>query len=383
MAVALALAISLAAAGVQRRGRVEQMNGQLVLHVQGTPEQMGEQHGRLLKETVQRAVGAVIKGVSWTDAERQRLIRGARDMEPHQPAEYVAELKALAKAAGVGYEALLLAQLFGDVQRAQWCSSYAVLGPATNTGECIVGRNMDYWDYGISKYGAVIIHFAPEKGHRFMTLSWAGIINGWTAMNEHGIVVANNTAYGARANSLAGISTCFMLRRIAQYATTVKEGVEIVRRGPRACGTNMIIAGGSPPAAAIVEFDHDRVHVRWARNGFVIATNEFRALYREKPMADDDVGGYYASRYSRLLSLVRANYGRITRDMNFAADRDVHMSINLQCVLLFPSDARFRVAMGYDQPAAAHPFRSFRMTKGGIVAAEPGRESRGPEDRKE
>ena len=33
-------------------------------------------------------------------------------------------------------------------------------------------------------------------------------VDGWTLLNEKGIVVSNNTAFGGRAQSLAGVSTC-------------------------------------------------------------------------------------------------------------------------------------------------------------------------------
>lgn len=353
-------------------GSLSRMNGFLVLHVKGTAEQMGEQHGRLLRSQVRRVIRDLIdNGEAAYPTWRKRLMDGSRTMEGFLPAEYRAELRALAQAAGVGYEKLVVAQLFGDVNRTMYssagsapeCSAFAAFGPATETGECIVGRNMDYWDYGVSRYGAVLIHFAPAKGYRFFIVTWAGIINGWTAMNEHGVVVANNTAYGAKHSSRAGVSTCFVLRKAVQYGRTVEEAVDIIRKTRRSCGTNMIVAGGQRPNAAIVEYDHKNVLVRWAKDGFVYATNDFRKLYQTEPT------GFFweCSRYKRLGELIRTLHGRINREMNFMADPGVTMSINLHSALLFPSDLRFRVSMG-KQPATDGPYQSFRMTRDGLVA---------------
>ena len=240
-------------------GRLGYVDGQLVLHVAGTPQQLGEQHGRLLRPQVRRMVRDLIHNeVASSTRSYRDLIRGTQVMERFLPPEYREELRALASAADVNYYDLVAAQLFGDVQRGTqsiYCTSYAVHGPATATGECIVGRNMDFYDYGVPAYGMVIIHYTPDRGRPFMTITWAGIINGWTLMNADGIVTANNTAYGAHSNSLEGISTCFMLRKVAQYARTVAEGIQIIRDTPRAVGTNMIVAGGNPCAAAIVEFN--------------------------------------------------------------------------------------------------------------------------------
>ncbi len=313
-------------------------------------------------------------------------------MEKYLPAEYRAELRALAKGAEVSYPDIVALQLFGDVQRGQLCTSYAVFGPATANGECIVGRNMDFIDHGVSSYAACLIHYTPASGIPFVTTSWCGIINGWTAMNACGIVCANNSAYGGK-DSLEGLSTCFMVRKVAQFAHTVEEGVRIVQETPRACGTNLIIAGGDPPNAAIVEFDHDQAIVRWAKKGYVCAANNFRALGFKTPTSAEEglanaitesgatagngaaagtggAGHLWLTRDELLTLLIRDNYGRIDDTMNFAAAEGVPIrSMNLHSALLFPQRRAFRVSMG-KVPAADYPYRRFRLTEGGVVSDE-------------
>ena len=348
-------------------GRLERVNGYTVLHLAGTPEQMGEQHGRLLKNVIPKVVQTVVRDANGSTPEEYKLlIDGARAMEKYLPDAFRRELKALAAAAEVPYDELVALQLFGDVNRgnSMYCSTYAVLGKATATGECFVGRNMDYWDYGVMRYGAVLIHFQPDDGIPFFTVSWAGIINGWTAMNAKCIVVANNTAYGAKANSTEGLSTCFMLRKIVQYCDTVVAGVKTIRTTPRSCGTTMIVAGGNPPKAAEVEYDHDAVAVRWANNGYICATNGLRRLYQDPPMKDSEG---WSSRYLRMVELIKSNHGRIDEAMNFVADPQVYMGINLHSALLCPQSLRFRLAMGR-QPAAEGPYECFVLTPKGIVA---------------
>jgi isopenicillin-N N-acyltransferase-like protein len=389
---------ALSADPVERAGGTRQrMNGYLVLHLRGTPEQMGRQHGLLLKSYVQRMIrDLILEGEADTPEEHARLVAGAMVMDEYLEPEFRQELRALAEAAEVDYGDLVLAQLFGDVQRAlprrsytsttSWdtpsstyptddetpapdpwmqCTSFAVFGPATKTGECIVGRNMDFWDQGVSSWGAVLIHYKPDRGIPFMTTSWAGIINGWTAMNARGIVTANNTSYDGKSDSLEGLSTCFMVRKVAQYAATVEEGVEIVENTPRACGTNLTIAGGDPPNAAIVEYDHENVAVRWAEDGAVWAANDFQKLYQRE---ESSYSYYYSSRYDRLKELIEEHHGRIDRTMNFAAAEGVPLRyINLHSALIFTRDLRFNVSMSLT-PAADHWYRPFRLTPDGIEA---------------
>jgi hypothetical protein len=284
-------------------------------------------------------------------------------MERYLPEEYRAELRALAETAGVKYEDLVALQLFGDVQRASRCSSFAAYGPATATGECIAGRNFDYWDHGVTEYAGVVLHYLPDHGVPFVTVSWTGVINGWTAMNLSGVLAANNTAYGG-SSSLEGLSTCFMIRQIVQQARSVGEGVRIIQETPRACGTNMLVAGGDPPRAAVVEYDHDGVAVRWAEGGAVWATNHFRLLGRAEARGG---AGSWCSRYDTLEGLIGDAYGHIDRSMNFAAAEGVPLrGINLHSALLFPRDRVLRLSMGRS-PAADYPYRGLRLTPTSVL----------------
>lgn len=382
--IALVLACGLLApvCGADRppAGRLDRINGYLVLHVEGTPEQMGEQHGRLLRNQIQRACKALIAD-EYIGGAYERLIEGVKVMEKHQPEEFRRELRALAQAAGIDYWDCVAMQLFGDVDRGRpftyepsdddaadpaQCTSFAVFGKATATGELIAGRNLDFWDAGVGEYGAILMHAKPDKGHAFVTATWCGIINGWTLMNEKGIITANNTAYGGK-NSLDGISTCFMLRKVAQYASTVNEGIEIVKQGPRACGTNMLVAGGNPPDAVVIEFDHEKIAIRRADKGYVLAANDFLTLHRTG-LTEGDFGLF--GRYSALEAIIKKHYGKIDRTMNFAGAEGVPMSCNLHSALLFPADLTFRMSMG-KTPAYKEQYRAFRMTKDGVVSAEP------------
>ncbi len=398
-------------------GCLREINGYTVLTVEGSPHDMGRQHGELLGATVRRVVeDVVVSGAGSYDLEG--LLDGAMVMERFLPNAIREELGSLAEAARVDYRHLVALQLFGDVSRGRMCTGFAVFGPATATGECICGRNMDYWDYGAGEYAAILLHCKPANGYDFFTCSWAGIINGWTALNECGIVCSNNSAYGGE-DSLEGLSTCFMVRKVAQFAATVDEGIRIVETTPRACGTNLLIAGGDPPDAAIVEYDHEQVVVRKATEGYVVADNSFLALGKttgngewgigdgerrtaeagngtgepgrqETTHANDngeadqgahwdaeparpDTWTYEPSSYSRagtLLRLIRENYGRIDRTMNFAAAPGVPIrSMNLHSALIFVADRAMYISMGV-APAADQPYRGFRLTPDGILGLD-------------
>jgi acyl-CoA:6-aminopenicillanic acid acyl transferase len=366
----------------EAKGWLKRIDGYRILHVEGTPEEMGRQHGTLLGAQVRKACKAFITD-SYVGDSYKRLMDGTKVMEKYQPEPFRKEMKALAKAAGIKYLDCVAMQMFGDVDRGHpvrawndWpedddkdnapeCTSYAVFGKATKTGELIAGRNLDFYDQEVGEYGAIIMHAKPDKGHAFLTVTYAGIINGWTLMNEKGIVTSNNTGYGWKnVDSHKGISTCFMLRYVAQFAGTLEEGIALVKKGPRACGTIMLIADGKKPDAAMLEFDHKDIVVRRATKGYVLAANSFVKFQDSTEPKDDD---YFVSRYCTLRKLITKNYGKTDRTMNFAGADGVPLGMNLHSAVLFPKDLIIRVSMG-QTPAYKYRLRGFQMTQGGIVA---------------
>ena len=371
----LALAATAAAAAERRvvpHGRLETLGGYPVVSVDGTPEQMGTAYGTLLAPLIQRVVKAVITdGVASDPEARTNLLAGSQVMARFQPRDYIAELKAIAAAARVPYDDLLLLQYFGDVRRcitgtgrSMFCTSFAVLPPLARGRRCIVGRNFDYFDEGVGEYASLLAYYRPRGRIPFVTVTWAGVVNGWTLLNERGIAVSNNTAFGARANSLEGISTCFMLRVVAERAATVKEGVALVRKGPRACGTNMLIASGTPPDGVIIEFDHAKLAVRRPDKGFVGAANSYFTLYQE---GWGDLDPYWG-RIGTARDMALKHRGRVDLSCNLAGAEGVPIeSMNLHSVLLDATALRLRIAMG-KIPACKLPYRAFRLTKTGLVA---------------
>lgn len=354
-------------------GRLEVINGCTVVSLDGTPEEMGAAHGQLLGETIRRVVRDVITEDICSDADaRANVMAGSKRMETHQPAEYLAELRALAAAAAVSYDELLLLQYFGDVRRgitgaghSSLCTSFAVLPPNTRGNVCLVGRNFDYFYGDVNEYASVIIYYRPAGKIPFATITWAGVINGWTLLSANGIAVSNNTVFGDGRNSLEGMSTCFLLRHVAERARTVQEGIDLISNAPRACATNMLIASGNPPDAAIIEFEHDALTVRRPKAGFVGAGNGFLKLHRE------DAEATPGFRLETAESLARAKPGALTLDDNIAGAEGVPITgINLHSAMIDATNLRLRIAMGAP-PACKLPYQSFRLTDKGLAQDMP------------
>jgi hypothetical protein len=244
-----------------------------------------------------------------------------------------------------------------------FCTSFAILPPCTRGRVCLVGRNFDYFDNGVGEYASILAYYRPKGRIPFVTVAWAGVINGWTLLNERGIATSNNTAFGARSQSLEGISTCNMLRYVAERAASVEEGVELIRRAPRACGTAILVASGNPPDGAIVEFDHEKLAVIRPKDGFVGAANSFLKLYQ-----GDWGGDPFWGRLGAARDLALKNRGKLDFSWNIGGAQGVPIvGMNLHSVTIDATNLRLKVAMGRI-PACQQPFKAFRLTKNGLAA---------------
>lgn len=346
-----------------------------VLTVRGSAVERGTAHGKLLPNEVKAVVDGVRKYLKDDDGYESSL-KGARVMRGFIDADVVEELDACAAAANVDKEDLLVAQLFGDVARAMkfrtFCSAFAAFGEATAEGKLIVGRNFDYAGFGLEEGLPLILQEIPTgegAGRPFITIGYAGILNGWTAMNSDGLCASNNTLFNG-ADALEGMATCFLLRKIVERGKTVEDGVKIVEDAKRACTTGMLIAGKNNAGewdARFVEFDSKSLAVVKPERGVVLSTNSRQQL--PEGGARPDVPR--CPRFQALQKRLGELKGKLTFDdpkHNVVAERDVYMGINLHCALLDPAQQRIRLAVKSheDRPAAANEFRSLKVKAEGV-----------------
>ena len=379
----------------------------LLLTVRGSPEERGMAHGMLVGPEIRGLVTGLRKHLcpvqdpkdetpppnplydmdlpEGQDEElRQRYqerLSCARAMGAYLEPDVSAELKTCALAAEVDPDELLLAQLFGDINLAMgyspYCSSFAAFGPATSGGKLIVGRDFDYAGYGLEGGTPMVLQEIPAgagAGRPFVTIGYAGILNGWTALNADGLCASNNTLFSG-VDSMEGLSTCFMLRKIVERGSTVEDGLEIIQKGPRARTTGMLVAGRNRAGqwdARFIEFDHASVAVIEPQEGIVLGTNTCRKLVTR---AETPAGIPSCARWRTLNAHLLSRFGGLSFDdltENPVALEGVYMDINLHCALLDPVGQRFRlaVATGDGEPAATRPFRTFRVEAARVVEGQ-------------
>ncbi len=291
-------------------GSSEMRGRHMVLHLSGTPAEMGAANGELMKLGVRRMIKGYVdvydEGNPEQKERKAKLLAGVRRMRASLPPWFVTELDACAEAAGVDKDKLLLAQCLGDMETAVAgrtvagiaCTAYVAFGAATVDGRLEAGRNLDYgMGREITGNCALVTYYEPDDGHKFVAIGWTGMLTGWTLINEHGLIVANHIGGGTKS-SLDAVPTLILARMIAQRAATVEEGLTILRKTPRM--RRQIIwmaqdaAGDRPARAVAAEYDNAKVVVREAEDGVLIVTNSNRVFWQKpgeiKPESDMNCG---------------------------------------------------------------------------------------------
>ncbi|MBT4818596.1 MAG: hypothetical protein HON70_22995, partial [Lentisphaerae bacterium] len=206
-----------------------------VVRLTGSPEEIGRQHGTQLRDAIHTMVNDYVGNQPGWDTLGDEWLRRTRRMKAALPQWYLRELKACAAAAGIDEDVLLFAQCEGDIRglgdggadddaRLGGCTSYVAFGPSTANGHPEMGRNFDYWGLESTRECVIVLAVVPEPedGYAFLSVGWAGILGGWTLVNEKGLFIANNLHYASAMNA-DGIPTLILERIIAQKAATIDE----------------------------------------------------------------------------------------------------------------------------------------------------------------
>ena len=352
-----------------------------VLYLQGTPYQMGVQHGALLREEVR---GSVKNVIDFVDREvripvvggflaRRTLDQTWRKMAPSVPPDLKEEMRGLAAGAGIPLETLQQVHALPELM-AVTCASFAAFGSATKDGRVIQVRNLDWAIQSqVHRYAALFV-YRPEGKYPFVNIGWLGFIGVISGISEQGISVGEIGAE-TRDLDLNGIPMPFLLRRVLEEADHLDEAVGLVCSAARTGGYNYLFADAKASHAVALETTHSRCAVFWADQepnlpyGIFVPNAILRADWAldpgvrdrqlasrgdpEKPGLEPPVGSKaYDVRYVGQGQLLLKFHGGIDEEVAMAIARAIAPENNIQSVVYAYPQIWVANATG-KQPAAA------------------------------
>jgi len=278
--------------GTSGRGFLELYTSPLgdvpVLHVAGTPEEMGYQYGALAGDNIKRNLRRMT--ALFTEAGLpEPLVNVMLDtawkrLEAHTPERFLREMKAIAEGASAAGHALTAEDVYRittvtnfDLYKreerifeflgedgaamleqmqpppAMSCTFFAVWGSRTVDGKLLASRDLDWVSQtGMHEDRLVTVH-RPEGRNAFVTLGYAGVIGGLAGMNDTGLAFSEIGAFSVR-EELDGTPWTLIVRRIMEEAGTLEEGAALLQQAKHTLGYNFMLADGDPAHAGTVSF---------------------------------------------------------------------------------------------------------------------------------
>jgi hypothetical protein len=343
-------------------GRLERHDGTKVLFLKGTPEQIGEEHGTLLKEEVRDLVKRVLYGVGvgssfakgrWFFGEIEQCVSR---LAPFIDARTLREMDAMARAADLAPLEIRLANFFPEMFH---CSGFALLGSATEGGRVLHGRILDYMKGIGLERNAVVTVIQPDQGHAWVNIGYAGFTGSVTAMNDQHLSIGEMGGRGE--GNWDGKPMAQLVREVMEKASTIDEAIEIMRRGPRTCEYYYVIADGRA---------HKAVGIKATPETFEVVGAGEAHPQLDTPIKDTVLLSA-GDRYRELVRRTEAGFGKF--DAESARElmtRPVCMNSNIHSVLFAPDTLDFWVANSNGDIPAAHT-RYTKYNLGELLTAAP------------
>jgi len=380
-------------------GSVEKRGDITVLRLEGTPFQMGLQHGELAPEGIQAAADVLVNDLAYSVIFSYAETSGLQDMAlEHSYPDVLEECEGMvkgARSAGVenySYEdcvsasnlLLILEQLAS--MNPGGCSQFVAMDDATSDGRAVHARNLDWGRLQFIIDNPTIIVRKPKGKIPYVEIGFPGVLLTLTAMNAEGLAVAINECSSEADNDTVGNGHPQMARQIMQECTSLDEAEAFLRAQDHASAETMVLSDWKSGEAAVFEMSANHMGVRRLdENGIVYATNHFTdpdmaPLHDERPPDHDT-----KTRFMRLEQLLEPGgedsiHGQIDAEQAIGVLRDTYNPYTqethppdlfdgggsiannsaLQSVIMLPGERTFYVALG-EPPVPYRTFAGFSL----------------------
>jgi hypothetical protein len=318
---------SSSAQSLLKGSRLVKQHGWLLVHVQGTPYQIGYQRGYLTAKLTSYWLRAYL-GPKGSQGRRMARLIAQRTVWNKIPAEYQAELRGTAaalKAKGYTWD------LWDVVAANDWadqgvygpesiaaigfhCSAFIATGQATADHRIVMGH--DTWStYDQDFVYNIIFDVHPQKGYAFRYQGAGGAI--WSGedwyVNKAGLMVCE-TSLDDPVGNPKGIPVFVRVRKAVQYASTIDGFLRLLLRGNNGGYPNQWLVGDAKTGEiASLQLGCWAYNLSRTRNGFFGSSNyAFGSNFRREAQSsspDPAESGY--ARYVRWGQLRKQQWGTV------------------------------------------------------------------------
>ncbi|MFH1321641.1 MAG: C45 family peptidase [Bacteroidota bacterium] len=323
------------------------------LYVEGSAFERGVIIGKLTKELLKKQEGAFVGQINKMISSKIYLYFLKyfvawfnRNIDSYIDEEYKLEIYGVSFSAsdeysfvGPKYQRILNYHAAHDIGHALQdlnmvgCTSFSGWDQKTDDSSLIVGRNFDFYVGDEFAEDKIIYFYNPEKGYKFMMVSWAGMIGAVSGMNEKGLTVTLNAARSEIPES-AATPISIVAREILQFAKNIDEAASIAAKRKTFVSESIMIGSFKDNKTVIIEKSPHKTGLFSPKNNFIICTNHFQgdAFSNDKRNIENIKESSSLCRHARVFELINKyqkinvkNTAEILRDQNGLNDKNIGM----------------------------------------------------------
>ncbi len=323
-------------ARLRKAFRKPPQNGWIFVHLEGSPSDIGFQHGYLLAPEIADAQRA-IKLALTHDSKDWQYFRAAAENTfwPHIEGEYRGELMGIV--AGLAAKGVKLdlwdviamnAWLELDPYYIKWadgnsqrptgehCSAFVATGSYTVDGKPVIAHN-NWTDYMTGSRWNIMFDIVPERGNRFIMDGMPGLIHSADdfGINAAGLMITETTISQFHGFDPKGVAEFVRARKAMQYSNSIDDFARIMKDGNNGGYANdWLIADRNTGEIASLELGLRHVNLWRTKDGYFAGSNYpiDPALARDETDFDlHDLSNSANARHVRWDQLMAENKGRI------------------------------------------------------------------------
>lgn len=291
--------------------------GWMFVHLEGTPAEIGYQHGQLLSAEIADLLN-VIKVETRHDTKRDWNFyrETARKMLwPHIDPEYQQELEAIAKGAqskGAKLDVWDIVALNSSIELPQYyvpwlnkhekalnaphilpeghCSAFIATGSYTKGGKIVAAHN-NWSSYADGERWTVMFDIKPEHGHRMIMDGQPGVITSQDDFGETdaGLIITETTITQFIGWNTEGKPEFVRSRKAMQYANSIDDYVAIIKEGNNGGYANdWLIGDRKSGEIAYLELGLKNTPLWRTKDGYFVSSN----FPRDPALIKDETEGF-------------------------------------------------------------------------------------------
>jgi hypothetical protein len=326
---------------LKNASRAAERNGWIQVHLEGSPSEIGFQHGYLLATEIGDNFKAISAEMVHEEKRDWAFFRKAAQevLWPHVEREYRDELNGIVeglKARGVKLDIWDVVALNAWLELPYYdamlkkanpsaptgagpgdhCSAFVATGSYTKDGRPVIGHN-NWTSFSSGERWNIVFDVAPKSGHRFFMDGSPGLIHSGDdfGINSAGMMITETTISGFSGFDTNGVPEFVRARKAMQYSASIDDYARIMKDGNNGgYANNWLVADRKTNEVASLELGLKNVTLKRTKDGYFLGSNfpaDPKLAKEETNFKLDDPSLSQNARRVRWTQLMEQNKGRI------------------------------------------------------------------------